>query len=290
MKRFFYTFLLCCLATTLYAQELAVQWEHLTSPEMVQALDKSGGVCIIPMGVIEKHGPHMPLGTDVLIARDVAIRAAQEEYAVVFPFYFVGQINEARHQPGTVSYSPELLYQMLDETCREIARNGFKKIILYNYHGGNTTFLKYFCQSQLASEKDYIVYNAEDQGDEYSPEIMKFRVNIEGGHADEGEGSNVMTIDPSLVKPERAHDQSGESLERLPLPGLYTGIWWYANYPNHYAGDGSKANAKLGQLIMDEYHDALVRMIRTVKEDSTGLQLQSTFFEGAKHPAQTPQK
>jgi hypothetical protein len=56
------------------------------------------GLCD-PLGIIEKHGPALPLGTDLMIVRDVVLKAAQEEYVVVFPEFFVGQINEARHQP-----------------------------------------------------------------------------------------------------------------------------------------------------------------------------------------------
>src|SRR5512140_889422 len=117
----------------------------------------AGGVAIIPLGIIEKHGPALPLGTDMYESREVAFHAAKKEYAVVFPPYFVGQINEARHQPGAIAYSNELMWKMLEETCMELSRNGLKKIILLNGHGGNTSFLQYFCQSQLASQRDYIV-------------------------------------------------------------------------------------------------------------------------------------
>jgi len=130
------------------------KWEEITSPQFPLAVQKAGGVCVIPMGVIEKHGPHLPLGTDMFEARETAFRAAQKEYAIVFPPYFLGQIFEARHQAGTLAYSNELLWKMLEETCGELSRNGIKKIILKNGHGGNGAFLQYFCQSQLASRKD----------------------------------------------------------------------------------------------------------------------------------------
>ena len=117
----------------------------------------AGGVCVIPLGIIEKHGPHLPLGSDLFESREIAFQAAAKEYAIVFPPYFTGQIFEARHQPGTISYSNDLMWKMLEETCRELSRNGLKKIILMNGHGGNTSFLQYFCQSQLAGPKDYIV-------------------------------------------------------------------------------------------------------------------------------------
>src|SRR5256886_2838535 len=61
-----------------------------------------------PFGILEKHGPHLPLGTDLLDVRYAALHAAEQEYTVVFPEYYFGQIFEARHEPGTVAYSAHL--------------------------------------------------------------------------------------------------------------------------------------------------------------------------------------
>jgi hypothetical protein len=131
--------------------KLPVKCEELTSPEFAQAVELSGSVCILPIGILEKHGPHLPLGTDMMDAREVALRAAKQEYSIVFPEYYFGQIYEAKHQPGTIAYSAELVWNLLQETCDELARNGLKKIIIVNGHGGNRFFLNYFCLAQLAN-------------------------------------------------------------------------------------------------------------------------------------------
>ena len=55
--------------------DLPVKWEELTSPDFKTAVEKSGGTCVIPLGIIEKHGPHMPLGTDLIDVREIAARA-----------------------------------------------------------------------------------------------------------------------------------------------------------------------------------------------------------------------
>lgn len=102
---------------------IPVKIEELTAPQFETALEKSASTCIIPLGVLEKHGPHMPLGTDVFIAREIALRAAKKEYVPVFPFFYFGQIFEAKHQPGTFAYSNELIWRLLSETCQELARN-----------------------------------------------------------------------------------------------------------------------------------------------------------------------
>ena len=84
--------------------------------------------------------------------------APQQEYAVVYPEYYFGQIFEAKHEPGTIAYSAKLQLELLQETTDEMARNGCKKIIIVNGHGGNNSLLPFFAQSQMASPRDYVVY------------------------------------------------------------------------------------------------------------------------------------
>ena len=142
----------------LHGQALSVQWEELTAGDFAKAIQQAKGTCLLPFGIVEKHGPHLPLGTDLLNVRWIASHGAQEEYAVVFPAYYFGQIFEARHQPGTLAYSAKLQLELLEETTSEMARNGCKKIVIVNGHGGNNSLLPYFAQSQLASKRDYVLY------------------------------------------------------------------------------------------------------------------------------------
>lgn len=134
--------------------KLSVHWEELTAADFVTAIHQSQGVCLLPFGILEKHGPHLPLGTDLLNVRSVSEKSAQEEYAVVFPAYYFGQIAEAKHEPGTVAYSMRMQLELLQETTDEMARNGCKKIVIVNGHGGNEHLLPYFAQQQLQSPHD----------------------------------------------------------------------------------------------------------------------------------------
>ena len=146
-------------STSLFAQSvLPAKWEELTGPDFIQAIQKAQGTCMLPFGIIEKHGPQLPLGTDLIDVRYASEQAAKQEYAVIFPPYYFGQIFEARHQPGTLAYSLQLQLQLLQETVAEMARNGCKKIAIVNGHGGNDSLLPLFAQSQMASKRDYVVY------------------------------------------------------------------------------------------------------------------------------------
>ena len=137
--------------------KLSVKWEELTAADFRQAIQQSKGTCLLPFGILEKHGLHLPLGTDLLNVRYASLHAAEQEFAVVFPEYYFGQIFEAKHEPGTVAYSMDLQLKLLQETTDEMARNGCKKIIIVNGHGGNEHLLPYFAQSQMDKPKDYVV-------------------------------------------------------------------------------------------------------------------------------------
>lgn len=291
MKKITIILMLILPAPVLFCQQttpagIPFKMEELTSPQFVKAVELSGGVCIIPLGIIEKHGPHLPLGTDMFESRETAFTAAKTEYAIVYPPYYVGQIFEAKHQPGTIAYSNELMWKMLEETCAELSRNGIKKIILKNGHGGSTNFLEFFCQSQLASRKDYIVvlFQARTNPD-YSKEIASLKKAKLDQHAGEGETSMMFFIRPDLVDQQAITSQSGLDQRRLDrLPYGYTGIWWYSSYPNHYASDVAQPNKRLGELLIRSEADQLVELIRYLKKNDTVKELQDEFYKRAENP------
>lgn len=268
-------------------EKLSVHWEELTAPDFVQAVQKSQGTCLLPIGILEKHGPHLPIGNDLLNARYAALHAAEQEYAVVFPEYYFGQIAEAKHQPGTVSYSHEMQLALLQETTDEMGRNGCKKVIIVNGHGGNEHLLPFFAQAQLEKPHDYVVYIFDERTPHSGGPPKKTSIDM---HAGESETSNTMVSRPDLVHLDRANQESGADQHRLNLPeDLYTGIWWYARFPNHYAGDGSAATKELGQFQMNWWVETLVKSIRAVKADNESLKLQNEFYEKSKHPLDTKQ-
>ena len=277
------------LAQTAPQAKLSVQWEELSAAEFRDAIARAQGTCLLPFGIMEKHGPHLPLGNDLLNVRYVALNAAQQEYVVVFPAYYFGQIFEAKHEPGTVAYSRGLQLELLQETTDEMARNGCKKIIIVNGHGGNNSLLPYFAQSQLDSPHDYVVYTTGIMRS--GPGEPKRRSNpATDMHAGEGETSLSMIARPDLVHLDRATQESGADQARLKLPdGVYTGIWWYARFPNHYAGEGAVASKELGEFAAKNWINGLVEAIRAVKADAQSLRLQNEFYERSKKPLETPQ-
>jgi len=280
-----FLFLFAMLDRAAAQTKLPVKWEELTAGEFREAIAKSQGTCLLPFGILEKHGPHMPLGTDLLNVRYVAEHAALQEYAVIFPEYYAGQIFEARHEPGTISYSAEMQMKLLQETTDEMARNGCKKVVIVNGHGGNEHLLPFYAQSQLAKPHDYVVYV--QWGHEAAKKVGAEKAGPDW-HAGESETSRVLVTHPDLVHLDKASNESGADQKRVKLPeSVYTGIWWYARFPYHYSGDASTATKELGEADIQSWINTVVQAIKAIKADDESLKLQNEFYEKSQHPLDT---
>ena len=111
-----------------------VRWEDQTPGSIERLRRRSGGVCMLPIGVIEPHGEHLPLGTDTFRSHALCERAALREPAVVFPHFHLGAVPAGKYLPGTIAVPVRLSLDLLEATTDEIARNGFRKIIILNSH------------------------------------------------------------------------------------------------------------------------------------------------------------
>lgn len=263
-----------------------MKWSELTSVNFEKAVEKCEGVCLLPLGVIEKHGDHLPLGTDLFTAQEVACRGADIEPAIVFPEYYFTQIHEAKHQPGCIAIKGEMMWKMLENVCGEISRNGLKKIIFVNGHGGNNSFLPYFIQMMLEKQKDYIIYM--HQGYSGHPKFQEkwdqMKETTEDGHAGEGETSTIMSILPELVKMEDLPEKPGQALGRLShLSSIGPPMDWYSNYPDHYAGDGHYGTKEKGDLLMESSVERMVEVIKAIKADTETQRLYREFFSRISH-------
>jgi creatinine amidohydrolase len=264
-----------------------MRWEELTSDAFAAAVKECGGVCLVSLSVVERHGHHLPLGTDVYEGRGVLTRVAAQEPVIEFPDYIFTQIPEARHLPGTIAIDGELMVKLLDNVCREIARNGCKKIVLVNAHGGNFGLLALYNMLQLYTPRDYVVYIVNPISAAMGAIELPWQ-RADDGHAGPGETSMMLALRPDLVHMERVPtDGEGRALGRLAAlreAGVQTGIWWYADHPTHYSGDASYATAAAGEQILDAMAAAVVRAVRAIKADTEAARLQEAFFAGSAGP------
>jgi creatinine amidohydrolase len=257
-----------------------MQWENLTSDEFSLAV-KATGMCIIAMGVVERHSTHLPLGTDYLSGHAIACLAAEKEKSVVFPPFYFGQIYEARCFAGTITIKPSLLLELVQGVLDEIGRNGFKKVIIYNAHGGNDQFLPFLAQCSLWEARPYSLYlYTGELSAERQSEWNSLLDTPEHGHACECETSVFMASYPQLVNLDNVSPEPGTALHRLGhLPSHFSGIWWYADYPGHYAGDARTASVEKGMKLRQIKVEALVEYIKAVKADLVAPALEKEFFD-----------
>ncbi len=164
-----------------------------------------------------------------------------------------------------------------------VGRNGFKKIVVFNAHGGNTHLLSFLAQCALWEEKPYSLYLPTTW---LTPEGEKTWTALQeapyGGHADEFETSMMLGTHPQLVKQDRIPEQAARPLQRMQdLPPTSTGIGWYSDYPDHYAGDARVATQEKGQTLVQLLVENLAQYIAAVKADTVVPTLTREFFDRA---------
>jgi creatinine amidohydrolase len=115
-------------------------WQHLTSPDF-GALDADRSVAVLPLCATEQHGPHLPIGTDTMIAQGLTGEVARRfngEFDLLFlPRLAIGTSQEHSHYAGTISISTQALIDQISAIGAQVAESGLKKLVLVSSHGGN---------------------------------------------------------------------------------------------------------------------------------------------------------
>ena len=276
-------------------------WEHLREEEFREAIKASCGVCVVPIGCMEKHGQHLPVGTDSILATEIVRRAAEREPVCVFPTMHFGEKTGAGEFAGTVIFSRELRLKMLEETCREIHRNGFNKILLFNGHGGNQSMISHFLRSTLYEKKDYLVYDYAPGSDFPTPnkllsgqygyltqEDRKILTDyIEAkkryGHACFIETGWIYATHPELVRLDKIDAESGSSTHRFDeftKRKINSPFAWMANYPNSYAGDMHEGmNERIAAAMMEYSVTKTAEVFRFLKTETISTDYHREWIE-----------
>lgn len=287
---------------------METRWLYVTSENFTALREASCDTCIIPIGCVEKHGLHLPLGTDIIQASHCAYIASKMETICVFPDFIFGDVpGNWNSPPGTITLPMQTQLLLLEQLCEQIARNGFKKIIFYNGHGGNRNWLSAFLRDIENRVHDYvpvIVHMASHQvtilgeklledGSGSIPELTKEDEELileyyqgdfhEGGHAHFGETAWMLGICPESVKMDRLGIVSGKSLE---FGKKYREIGidirdggWDISYPNGISGDDPiGCNERIGKAAVRLEAERLVKAIKLIKEDTDLIKNHNKFW------------
>jgi len=184
--------------------ENSVWLQEMTWEEIQQKIESSLNTIILPFGSTEQHGPHLPVGTDTMVAMTLARDAAQETGVLVAPPLWFGWSPHHMVLPGTITIRPEILAEIAFDMILSLHRHGFDKFILINGHR-----IVNIAWMQMAGERA-----KRELGVKlviFDPAYMSKTITAalgwgEVGHAEEIEGSHMMYRYPDLVKMDRAID------------------------------------------------------------------------------------
>ncbi len=277
---------------------METRWLYRTSGDFAELREASKNVCVIPVGSIEKHGLHMPLGSDVFQPSAVAYQASQIETVTVFPDFVFGDVPGAQPEGG-MTFDTGLMIRFLEEICDQIGKCGFTKILLLNGHGGNGAWLHSFQRTMENKVKPYAVIRAhvnypapygvaktiELEGPEAFPELTKedcdylLRFRKEGlktGHACMSEVSLMMGIAPETIHLDRLGVESGASQDRagyLNEAGLsLVDDGWWIDFPNFFSGDDPVGcTERIGKLTMRLEVERFAKSLKVLKDDENIL-------------------
>ncbi|MCS7386858.1 MAG: creatininase family protein [archaeon GB-1867-005] len=257
--------------------------QEMTWEEVEEAITRSGGVILIPIGSIEQHARHLPEGTDTYCAIGVAVEAAKETGAVVAPPLWYGWSPQHMAYPGTVSVKPQILIDLIVEICKSLSKHGFNKIILVNGHRiSNNPWIQ--LAAAIASEESKakvvpvdIAYIARQAYDELGFGPL--------GHGDEAETSHMLHLHPELVYMEKAFDKYVAKQELYnPDPRSTEDTVLYTPSPPEVnlarkdvtgggSGNPKVASKKKGEKLHKYTVAKLIRLIEVLKKRESRLEL-----------------
>lgn len=236
--------------------------DELSTTEAAQAA-KEGRVVIFPIGSVEEHGNHLPLGTDSVQPEYIATEVAKRTGCLIAPPFKYGICNATRNFAGTITIQFDTLYKLALDVLSELVRNGFNRIIVMSGHAGNSHMvaLRLAAQEVVAKNDEtpqkskvrIMVLSDFDFAEELAQELA----NPKDGHAGTIETARMMAIRPDLIKAEgKADVWRMPRFEVLAHPELF--------FPSGVNGDPTAASAEKGQKINEYVIAEVEKLVKTL--------------------------
>jgi creatinine amidohydrolase len=230
-----------------------VRADEVTSPAFAR-FAKAGKLFILPFGSLEEHGPHLPLGTDMVQAEEVARRVADEFGAVLLPSVGYGECRSTRNFPGTISLSFETVQMVSHDIASELARNGVKRLLVLTGHAGSGHMAAIRLGVLRAVEANPSLRAMVLSDYDIAYELKGKMFPEDDGHAGLIETSRMLNLRSELVGKARPVGRSRPPKHMLlsdPEKHIPTGVM----------GDSRGASAKKGAAIDDHVVDSLCDLV-----------------------------
>lgn len=205
-------------------------------------------LAILPVGVCEAHGPHLPLGTDFLIPEWIALNLAERLNALIAPPINYGVTLGLTGYFGTLRISESTMESLMYDVLVDLMRNGFEKVIVMNGHGGSGQ-VEAISRAMRRAWLDYGLKSAMINWWSLARDLTEEILGGSGGHAGADETSIILEIDPSLVKGEMEKEEIyrvKEGIYAVPTPGS---IISYDNKFSDRIPDRDKASEFTNKLL-----------------------------------------
>jgi creatinine amidohydrolase len=244
---------------------------EMTDPE-VEAFLRDHDTVIVPTGSTEQHGPHAPLGTDALIPVEVARRIASRLGALVAP-----AINYSLSYPhagftGVVYVRIPTFMALVEDLCAGLAAIGFRRIVFLNGHYDNTYAIAYACANAAERLPAGVRAFPVNYWDGMTPaEAAEFFDPSNGLHANKGETSAVLAINPDLVDMDRANAEMPPFPEVTNPAAAHTAFFFTTPGSVHRAthsgtwGDARESNAAFGERYLEVVAESTIRLIGDIE-------------------------
>lgn len=240
------------------------KWIKCMSSSEFDEKRKTCDTVIIPVGATEVYGPHLPMGSDILVAQAVAEKVAEKVNAMIGPSLEVGESYSLSKYPGTLYLRPETWKAVVEDYMISLMKWGFKKFMFINGHAGNVPIIGQLCRPM---ERDLGIKVAQVDWWRFTQKHALGVCDTEGwmchGHASECGTSVMLYLYPELVdmnKAEKVTPKEGEDYEKYGDFITYT--VFNETTESGTLGDATIATAEKGKAVVESCIDRIVKYMK----------------------------
>ncbi|MEY7847631.1 creatininase family protein [Natrarchaeobius sp. A-rgal3] len=237
---------------------------HRTWPELGDATES---VAVVPIGSTEQHGPHLPEGTDSLIAEALAREASDRTGHLCTPTLPIGVSSHHRQFPGTMWVEPPMFRDFVESFTRNLTTHGIDRVVYVNAHGGNVVHLR---EVGRRLHQDETAFAIEWMWNESIPDLIDDAFEVTGPHGGPKETAMIMHIAPDLVRTGRLEDaRDGGATFEYDAERVHGATTFYdtiEHSPNGVFGDQTDATPEIGRQLFEAATDQLEALLEWLEE------------------------